>query len=63
MKIFKIRFLVSAVPIYPILAYYVYSLIVGDGLPGQFRLIPLFGIFVMLLLNAIVVYFFDKKSK
>ena len=63
MKIFKIRFLVSAVPIYPILAYYVYSLIVGDGLPSQLSLIPFFVIFIMLILNASVVYFFDKKSK
>ena len=63
MKIFKIRFLVSAVPIYPILACYVYSLIVGDGLRSQLRLIPFFVIFIMLILNASVVYFFDKKSK
>ena len=63
MRIFKIRFLVSAVPIYPILAYYVYSLIVGDGLPSQLSLIPFFVIFIMLILNASVVYFFDKKSK
>jgi len=62
MRIFKIRFMVSALPIYPILAYYVYSLIVGDGLPHQLRLIPFFIIFAMLFLNASVMYYFDKKN-
>jgi hypothetical protein len=62
MRIFKIRFLVSALPIYPVLIYYVYSISIGDGLPGELRLIPLFVIFVMLLLNASVVYYYDKKN-
>lgn len=61
MRIFKIRFMVSALPIYPILAYYVYSLIVDGSLPDQLRLIPFFVIFAMLILNVIVVYIFDKK--
>ena len=60
MKIFKIRFLVSAVPIYPVLIYYVYSLSIGDGLPEEMRLIPFFIVFAMLFLNYIVVYIFDR---
>jgi hypothetical protein len=55
--------MVSAIPIYPILGYYVYSLVVGDGLPSQIRLIPFFVIFLMLILNASVVYYFDKKRE
>jgi len=62
MRIFKIRFLVSAVPIYPVLIYYVYSISIGDGLPGELRFIPFFIIFVMLILNASVVYYYDKKK-
>jgi hypothetical protein len=62
MRIFKIRFLVSALPIYPVLIYYVYSINIGDGLPGELRLIPLFVIFVMIILNASVVYYYDKKN-
>ena len=62
MRIFKIRFLVSALPIYPVLGYYVYSLTVGDGLPQELRLLPFFVVFTMLFLNATVVYIFDKKK-
>ena len=58
MKVLKIRFIVSAVPIYPILAYYVYSLSIGEGLPSELRLLPFFVVFAMLILNAIVVYIF-----
>ena len=63
MKIFKIRFLVSAVPIYPVLIYYVYSLSIGKGLPKELRLLPFFVVFTMLILNAIVVYIYDKKNQ
>ena len=62
MKIFKIRFIVSALPIYPILAFYVYSLIINNGLPIQLRFIPFFVIMSMLFLNAIVVHIFDKRK-
>ena len=62
MKIFKIRFLVSAIPIYPILAYYVYSLSIGEGLPSEMIFLPFFVVFTMLILNATVVYIFDKRK-
>jgi len=61
--LFKIRFLVSAVPIYPVLIYYVYSLSVGEGLPKELKLLPFFVVFTMLILNASVVYIYDKKIK
>jgi hypothetical protein len=62
MKIFKIRFLVSAIPIYPALAFYVYMLIVGQQVSGILRLLPIGIIGLMLILNASVVYFYSRKT-
>ena len=62
MKVLKIRFLVSAVPIYPVLLYYVYRLIIGNGLLGELRLLPFFVVFAMLFLNTIVVYIFGRNN-
>lgn len=61
MRILKIRFVVSALPIYPALAFYVYILLSGKELSGIFRLLPVGIIGTMLLLNAAVVYFYSKK--
>lgn len=61
MRILKIRFVVSALPIYPALAFYVYILLNGKELSGIFRLLPIGIIGTMLLLNAAVVYFYSKK--
>ncbi len=61
MRILKIRFVVSALPIYPALAFYVYILLNGKELSGIFRLLPVGIIGTMLLLNAAVVYFYSKK--
>jgi hypothetical protein len=62
MRIFKIRFFVSAVPIYPTLVFYVYLLLNGKQVAGGFRLLPIGIIGTMLLLNASVVYFYSQKS-
>ncbi len=62
MKILKIRFLFSAVPIYPVIIYYIYSISIGDGLPNNLRLLPFFIVFIMLFLNAVIVYIFDRKK-
>jgi hypothetical protein len=61
MRIFKIRFLVSAVPIYSALGFYVYVLLYEKGIPGIFRFMPIGIIGTMLLLNAGVVYWFSRK--
>ncbi len=61
MRILKIRFLVSALPIYPALGFYVYMLLNGKQLSGIFRLLPTGIIGIMLLLNAVVVYFYTRK--
>jgi len=61
MKILKIRFFVSAVPIYSALVFYVYILVYGKGISGGFRLLPIGIIGTMLLLNAGVVYFCTRR--
>jgi len=62
MKILKIRFFVSALPIYPALAFYVYMLIIGKEISGIFRLLPVGIIGTMLLLNASVIYFYSQPK-
>ena len=62
MKILKMRFFVSALPIYPALALYVYMLIIGKELSGIFRLLPIGIIGTMLLLNASVIYFYSQPK-
>jgi hypothetical protein len=61
MRIFKIRFLVSVLPIYSALGFYVYVLLYGKELPGIFRLMPVGIIGTMLLLNASVVYWYSRR--
>jgi hypothetical protein len=63
MKLFKIRFFVSAIPLYPVLAYYVYCLIAGIGLPNNLKYLPFFIIFTLLFLNALVVYIYGNRNK
>jgi len=62
MRILKMRFLVSAIPIYPALGFYVYMLIVGKQVSGVFRLLPIFIIGTMLLLNASVIYLYSNQK-
>ena len=57
MRVLKIRFFVSAVPIYSALLFYVYILLNGTQVSGIFRLMPIGIIGTMLLLNAGVVYY------
>lgn len=62
MRIFKIRFLVSVVPIYSALLFYVYILISEKDVPGFVRFMPIGIIGTMLLLNAGVVYWFSHQK-
>jgi len=62
MKIFKMRFFVSAIPIYPALAFYVYMLLSGRQISGVLRLLPIGIIGTMLILNASVVYFCSRGT-
>jgi hypothetical protein len=63
MRIFKIRFLVSVVPIYSALLFYVYVLLYGKNTPDFVRYLPIGIIGTMLLLNATVVYWFSQQKK
>jgi hypothetical protein len=62
MKIFKMRFIVSALPIYTALAFYVYLLLEGKHVSGVLRLLPIGIIGTMLLLNAGVVYYYTRDT-
>jgi hypothetical protein len=56
------RFLISAVPIYGALAFYVYLLVGGRHVSGILRLLPIGIIGAMLLLNAGVVYYYTRNT-
>ncbi|DAC72187.1 MAG TPA: hypothetical protein DSN98_06575 [Thermoplasmata archaeon] len=60
MRLLKLRFLISAVPIYSALLFYVYILFNGKEVSGVFRLLPIGIILTMLFLNAGVVYFYSR---
>jgi len=62
MRIFKIRFLVSGLPIYSALAFYVYIMLYEKGATGIVRFMPIGIIGTMLLLNAGVVYWFSHRK-
>jgi hypothetical protein len=62
MKILKTRFVVSAVPIYSALVFYLYLLLTGTGASGNFRLLPIGIIGTMLFLNASVVYMYSRRN-
>lgn len=62
MRIFKIRFLVSVIPIYSALAFYVYLMLSEKSVPWFVRFMPIGIIGTMLLLNAGVVYWFSRKT-
>ncbi len=62
MRVLKMRFFISAVPIYSALLFYVYILLNGTQVSGVFRLMPLGIIGTMLLLNAGVVYYYSQRT-
>jgi hypothetical protein len=62
MRILKTRFIVSAIPIYPALGFYVYMLLIGKEVSGIFRLLPIGIIGTMLLLNAAVIFYYSQPK-
>ena len=62
MKVLRKRFFVSAIPIYPMLAYYVYKLVIDRDLPQEQKFLPFFILMAVLILNAIVLYFYEIKK-
>lgn len=61
MRILKMRFFVSVVPIYSALVFYVYILLNRKEISGGFRLLPIVIIITMLILNTSVVYYYTRK--
>lgn len=62
LKILRVRFFVSAIPIYPMLFYYAYHIVFGLSYPQQLRFTPVIVIFLMLFLNAFIVFYYRDKS-
>ncbi len=61
-KILRIRFYVSGIPIYPMMIYYIYKLVFDDGLPKNQEFLPLFVILPALALNGIILYFYEIRK-
>lgn len=61
-KIMRIRFFVSAIPLYPVLIYYVYKLAIEKNLPTGQVYLPFFVVFSILILNAILIYFYEIRK-
>ena len=62
MKILRMRFLASSIPVYPLIIYYVYRLIFDNELPGEYRFLPIFILFPALVLNSTVLYFYEIRK-
>jgi len=63
LKVLRIRFFVTAIPLYPVLIYYIYKLVVEKNLPRGQLYLPLGIIFTVLILNAIVIFKYEIKKK
>jgi hypothetical protein len=62
LKILRIRFIVSGIPIYPTMIYYIYKLIFDKGLSKEQEYLPLFVILPALFLNGIILYLYDIRK-
>jgi len=62
-KILRIRFLVSGIPIYPTMIYYIYKILFDNGIPKDQKLLPLFVLMPALFLNGIILYLYELKKE
>ncbi len=62
-KILRIRFLVSGIPIYPTMIYYIYKIVFDNGIPQEQKFLPLFVLLPALFLNGIILYFYEMRKK
>ena len=62
-KILRIRFLVSGIPIYPTMIYYIYKIVFDDGIPKDQKFLPLYILLPALFLNGIILYFYEMRKK
>ena len=61
-KILRIRFLVSGIPIYPMMIYYIYKIVFDNGIPKDQKFLPLYVLIPALFLNGIILYFYEIKK-
>jgi hypothetical protein len=62
-KLLRIRFLVSGIPIYPTMIYYIYKIIFNGGLPKDQRFLPLYVLLPALFINGIILFFYEIRKK
>ena len=62
MKILRIRFLLSGIPLYPVMIYFIYRIIIDNGISYEQRFFPLFIMFPALFLNGIALYYYELKN-
>jgi len=61
-KILRIRFLVSGIPIYPMMIYYIYKIVFDSGIPKDQKFLPVYVLLPALFLNGIILYFYEIKK-
>lgn len=61
-KILRIRFLVSGIPIYPTMIYYIYKIVFDNGIPREQKFLPLFVLIPALFLNGIILYIYEIRK-
>ena len=63
LKVLKIRFFLTALPLYPVLIYYLYKLVADKNLPTGQLFLPVGIIFTVLTLNALTVFKYEIKNR
>lgn len=62
-KILRIRFFVSGIPIYPTMIYYIYKIAFDKGLPENQLYLPFFVLLPALALNGIILYIYEIRKQ
>jgi len=62
-KILRMRFLVSSIPIYPTMIYYIYKIVIDAGIPKSQKFLPLYVLLPALFLNGIILYFYEIRKQ
>ena len=63
MKILRIRFFVSGIPIYPTMIYYIYKIAFENGLPENQLFLPIYILLPALALNGIILYVYEIRKQ
>ncbi len=61
-KLLRLRFLISGIPIYPMMIYYIFILIVNNELTSGQRFLPLFVLVPSLVLNGSILYIWELRK-